>query len=510
MAYLALLRIMVWLLASIFFFVFVLHIGYRPQVHFIFDHYNLSVRVFSERKKFVHTRSTCLYSTQITFVTRAFANRGFISVLGSSVSYPRFYFSVMRSITILSAVLFQYYEEHQYLIRGFISVLWGASISYPRFYFSVVRSINILSAVLFQYYEEHQYLIRDFISVLWGASVSYPRFYFSIMRSISILSAVLFQYYEEHQYPIRGFIPVLWGATVSYPRFYFSVMRSINILSAVLFQCYEEHQYPIRGFISVLWGASISYPRFYFSIVRSINILSAVLFQYCEEHQYPIHCFILVSWGASISYLRFYFSIMRIISILSAVLFQYYEEHQYPIHCFISVLWGASISYPRPNFKAYFPRRTFSRLIRECDAHDKLRIKEFWRQYINMAIVICFPFYAFSLYAAIRKNATPVYNESRLCVGILFAMVRCPERLSELTSLLSSRIKFHCFSTAQFCWSIGLTAFSAGTKRRRVMDAIPGGSRFDWRPGCWPSWLMLSWFSLVCQMWMPRSNRGVK
>jgi hypothetical protein len=85
------------------------------------------------------------------------------------------------------------------------------------------------------------------------------------------------------------------------------------------------------------------------------------------------------------------------------------------IQVFISVLWGASISYPRPNFKAYFLRRTFSRLIRECDADDKLSIKEFWRQFnIKMATVMRFLFYAFSLYAAIDRNAPPVYNERHL------------------------------------------------------------------------------------------------
>jgi hypothetical protein len=48
------------------------------------------------------------------------------------------------------------------------------------------------------------------------------------------------------------------------------------------------------------------------------------------------------------------------------------------------------------------------RLIRECDADVKLGIKEFWRQFnIKMAIVIRFPFYAFSIYAAIRRNEPP-------------------------------------------------------------------------------------------------------
>jgi hypothetical protein len=73
----------------------------------------------------------------------------------------------------------------------------------------------------------------------------------------------------------------------------------------------------------------------------------------------------------------------------------------------------ASISYPLPNFKAYYLRRAFSTLTRECDADDKLSITEFWRQFnIKMAIVMRLPFYEFSLYAAIRRNATSAYNES--------------------------------------------------------------------------------------------------
>jgi hypothetical protein len=63
---------------------------------------------------------------------------------------------------------------------------------------------------------------------------------------------------------------------------------------------------------------------------------------------------------------------------ISAFLFQCYKEHQYPIRGQI------------------LKRRTFSRLIRECDADDKLSIKEFWSQFNNkMTIVIRFTFYAF-------------------------------------------------------------------------------------------------------------------
>jgi hypothetical protein len=74
---------------------------------------------------------------------------------------------------------------------------------------------------------------------------------------------------------------------------------------------------------------------------------------------------------------------------------------------------GASISYLKPNLKAYYLHQTFTMLIRECDADDKLSIREFWRQFnIKMAIVIRFPFYAFLIYAAIRRNVTPVHKES--------------------------------------------------------------------------------------------------
>jgi hypothetical protein len=38
------------------------------------------------------------------------------------------------------------------------------------------------------------------------------------------------------------------------------------------------------------------------------------------------------------------------------------------IRAFLSVLSGASISYPRPNFKAYYLRRTFSRLIKNSNS----------------------------------------------------------------------------------------------------------------------------------------------
>lgn len=44
-----------------------------------------------------------------------------------------------------------------------------------------------------------------------------------------------------------------------------------------------------------------------------------------------------------------------------------------------------------------------------------MSIAEFWRQFnIKMATFYIFPSYAFSVYEAIRKNTTPVYNESHI------------------------------------------------------------------------------------------------
>jgi hypothetical protein len=101
-------------------------------------------------------------------------------------------------------------------------------------------------------------------------------------------------------------------------------------------------------------------------------------------------------------YTRFLYPRFR----LFAALFQCHEEHQYAIRG--QILEPITCVEPSPRLP-----------IRECDADDKLSIQEFWRQFnIKMAIVIRYTFYAFSIYAAIRKNATPVYNESRVYLGV--------------------------------------------------------------------------------------------
>jgi hypothetical protein len=60
-------------------------------------------------------------------------------------------------------------------------------------------------------------------------------------------------------------------------------------------------------------------------------------------------------------------------------------------------------------------RQTVCSLIRECDAGHRLRTKTFWHQFdVKMAVVICLPFYVFSLFAAIRRNSSLTHDESHL------------------------------------------------------------------------------------------------
>jgi FMN-dependent NADH-azoreductase len=55
--------------------------------------------------------------------------------------------------------------------------------------------------------------------------------------------------------------------------------------------------------------------------------------------------------------------------------------------------------------------------MRECDADGKFNIKEFWDQFnTNMKLVTHFPFYAFLIYAAVRRYVTAVYNDSQHCL----------------------------------------------------------------------------------------------
>lgn len=69
--------------------------------------------------------------------------------------------------------------------------------------------------------------------------------------------------------------------------------------------------------------------------------------------------------------------------------------------------------YPLQNFKPYNLHRTFSTLIKECDAHENLSFKKFWRLFnVKIAIVTRFPVYAVSIYTATCRNSNSVHNES--------------------------------------------------------------------------------------------------
>jgi hypothetical protein len=60
-------------------------------------------------------------------------------------------------------------------------------------------------------------------------------------------------------------------------------------------------------------------------------------------------------------------------------------------------------------------------------------IRKLWLQLdIKMGIVIRFPFYAFSVYVAIRRNAGTVYNESHLYSQNIFFFFSRNENVSNV------------------------------------------------------------------------------
>jgi hypothetical protein len=154
-------------------------------------------------------------------------------------------------------------------------------------------------------------------------------------------------------------------------------------------------------------------------VIHSVCYVRALHFDWSEPY-------ILCLCESQLRYFNAYVKVMHFIAIWEPCVVFIWDTYRWlllyalllsafsHIRSFISVSWRASISYPRPNFKAYYLCRTFSRLIRECDAHDKLSIEEFWRQVnIKMAIVM-FPVSRVLLYATVRRNANPAYNESHL------------------------------------------------------------------------------------------------
>jgi hypothetical protein len=67
------------------------------------------------------------------------------------------------------------------------------------------------------------------------------------------------------------------------------------------------------------------------------------------------------------------------------------------------------MSYPWLNFKARFLLRTFSRLVRKCDAYFKISIKEFICQFNIKITIIIFPvLLAFALRGDLQEDNTCV------------------------------------------------------------------------------------------------------
>jgi hypothetical protein len=91
---------------------------------------------------------------------------------------------------------------------------------------------------------------------------------------------------------------------------------------------------------------------------------------------------------------------------MSAVLFQYHEEHQNRIRGQVRSCRGGPLSCAR----------SFTDSPHHFDSADYKKKGLSWciTQKIHRHVKR-FSFYAFSIHAAIHRNATPEYNESRLC-----------------------------------------------------------------------------------------------
>jgi hypothetical protein len=150
----------------------------------------------------------------------------------------------------------------------------------------------------------------------------------------------------------------------------------------------------------------------------------------------------------------------------ATVIIRAFAVRVFHIRGFSSVSWGASISYPRPNFKAC--RQAFFRFVGECDANDKLRVKELRRQYsIKIATFIRFSLRAFSLYATIRRSANPMCNVShlhcivnnnnnnylaaRMCWILSFSVIETP---LQRTSPVSLSLYFVILNSSPLCFHV--------------------------------------------------------
>jgi hypothetical protein len=109
------------------------------------------------------------------------------------------------------------------------------------------------------------------------------------------------------------------------------------------------------------------YPRFYFSITRSINIPSAIMVEAATQAPWLARAISLtrptILTPGNTNQCTCFQNAIKLSSPSSGRVLTRQAQHQYLIS-------GQVLKRLR---------RTFSRLIRECDADDKLSTKEFWR-----------------------------------------------------------------------------------------------------------------------------------
>jgi hypothetical protein len=178
----------------------------------------------------------------------------------------------------------------------------------------------------------------------------------------------------------------------------FKFVLNSSLLS--LFLCLFMFLHFLRAFISLTFCASLSSVPFFsqsstpscaFMAISGycfVSLSICVIFTPSSFTRSPCFSFLPVS-----SFCCFYLFIFVLLffRIFCFIAFSFFRSFQFNTvqmtlvirafairvsrRGFISVSWGTSISYPRPNLKAYYLRRTFSRLFRECGTEDKLSIR---------------------------------------------------------------------------------------------------------------------------------------
>jgi hypothetical protein len=132
----------------------------------------------------------------------------------------------------------------------------------------------------------------------------------------------------------------------------------------------------------------------YFSLNPIANLI-------CVNHFNMFECWYMLSYTVQVTrYTRLRYPRFRI----SAVLFQCHGDHQYLIRGHGRSCRAVPLSCAR----------SFTDSSRHFDSADH-RLRPVMVHHSENQRT-CFPFYAFSVYAAISRNATPAYNESHLYI----------------------------------------------------------------------------------------------